>query len=77
MEKHKVTLDHWESNKLANNLSITGKVDGVQCAVVIKLSSIEGLPQKAAKRVKQLALIDAFTKKKESVPESEGEEVEV
>lgn len=76
MEYH-VLIDNEESNVNANNLSLTGRVNGVNCAAVIRLTSLQGLSQKKAKLEKQTALIQAFLNRASTVSESAGEKVEL
>jgi len=75
MAEYAVSVDHEESNTAANNLSITGRVNGVQCATVIRVTTIEGKDGREQKRIKQLALIDAFRNKAQVAAERGGGDV--
>ena len=72
-----VMVDHGESNEVADMLSITGRVNGIECAAKVRLSALIGLTAKKQKALKQNALIDDFEvrSKKLSVSETEGEKV--
>ena len=76
MEYH-VLIDNEESNVNADNLSLTGRVNGVNCAVVIRLTSLQGLDKKKVKLEKQKALIQAFLNRASTVVASAGEKVEL
>lgn len=65
MTEYIVSIDNEESSINADNLSITGRVNGVHCAAVVKLSSVAKLGVKAAKLVKQRALIQGFLDRQE------------
>ena len=75
MSDYIVSIDNQESSEQADNLSITGKVNGTQCATVIKLSSLDGLGKNKQKAIKQQALVRAFLNKQITIPESAGEKV--
>lgn len=77
MAQYIVSIDHEESNPEANNLSISGRVNKIPCAVVIRLSKVKSLKPKEAKSVKQTALVTAFLNRQEALTESDGEMVEV
>ena len=74
--EYAVSLDNEERNEFSDNLSITGRVNGKQCAVVIKMRTLKGLLPKAQKLAKQKALINAFLTKKDA-KEFAGEVVAV
>lgn len=70
-----VSIDNEESNKLADILSITGRVNGLDCAAKVRLSALRVLPDdKARKQAKQKALIAAFNARSQSAV-SAGEKV--
>ena len=73
MAEYIVTVDNRESN--TDNLSITGKVNGTQCAAVIKLSALDGLSKKAQDALQHKALIQAFLNRQQAIPESAGVKV--
>lgn len=77
MGEYIVMVDHGESNEVADVLSITGRVNGIECAAKVRLSQLAGLMAKKQKAVKQNALIDDFEQrsKKLVATESEGEKV--
>lgn len=64
-----VTVDNEETSALADRLSLTGTVNGVQCAAVARLSQIKG------KADKQRALIQAYLAKSEAPPKVGAERV--
>ena len=71
-----VAIDNEESNEEADNLSITGRVNGIQCAAVIKLSTVNNLRnRKSQKLAKQRALIMNLQEKQSSVSEAMGDKV--
>ena len=73
--EYAVSLDAEDSNALANNLSLGGRVNGIAVAVVIHLSAIEGKTPKEAKLIKQRALIGAFISKHVQLVGVEGDKV--
>ena len=64
--EYAVSLDNEERNEYADNLSITGRVNGKQCAVVIKIRTLTGLSPKAQKVAKQKALIHSYLNRPEA-----------
>lgn len=73
--RYSVSVDHEESNLEANNLSITGRVNGTQCATVIRATTMRGKDTREQKQIKQLALIDAFKNKAKLFAEAEGGDI--
>ncbi len=69
-----VSVDNEESNANANALSITGRVNGVDVAVVIKLSDVKGTVAEQ-KKIKQRALITAFINRTATPASGPGEKV--
>ncbi len=69
-----VSIDNEESNANADALSITGRVNGVNVATVIRASSVTGTPA-ARKAAKQKALIDAYEARASGTASSPGEKV--
>ena len=77
MAEYIVSIDNEEISEAADNLSITGRVNGIQCATVVRNSTIEALEKKEAKQAKQRALIDGYINRQKSVSSSAGEKVTI
>jgi len=74
---YNILIDHEESNERANNLSITGRVNNVNVAAVIRCTDVTGKSAKHQKQVKQFALKEAYRNKaKESAAKVGGDIVE-
>lgn len=73
--EYAVSLDAEDSNALANNLSLGGRVNGIAVAVVIRLSDVAGKTPKEAKLIKQKALVRAFILKHVELVGVEGDKV--
>ena len=67
-EEYVVAIDNEETNEEA--CSITGRVNGQQCAVVLRNSSFLGLSGKEQKHVKLVALAKAYKEKAATVVSS-------
>ena len=72
-----VSIDEQESNPLANNLSLAGRVNDIPVAIVIKLSNLKGMNEAQQKVAKQRALIAAYTSRQESPLPGTGEKVTI
>ncbi len=77
MREYFVSIDNEERNEAADNLSITGRVNDINCAVVIRLSSLRGVPEARAKNLKQRALAQAFIHRQSSPPTETGDKVTI
>ncbi len=77
MADYIVSIDNEESNILANHLSITGRVNGINCAAVILLTDVAKASKKEAKLTKQKALVMAFLSRQEQLSEAQGDKVTV
>lgn len=75
MAEYIVAIDNEEVNKVADVVSITGRVNGAQCAAKVRLSKLSGLPSLEQKKVKQKALVDAYENKAQETMASSGEKV--
>ncbi len=69
-----VSIDNKEHNANADALSITGRVNGVNVAAVLKLSSVKGSLEQQ-RTVCQRALNDAFNNRAAGAESSPGEKV--
>lgn len=76
MPDYFVTVDHEEVNETANACSITGTVNGVQCAALVKCSDLNGKEAKDQERIKMRALARTFAGR-QAVPPSQAGAVKV
>lgn len=67
-EEYVVSIDREESNE--ESCSITGRVNGQQCAVVIRNSKFLGKGAKEQKKIKQVALVGAYKAKAATIVSS-------
>ena len=77
MSDYYVSVDNEESNEQGNTLSMTGRVNSIQCAASIRLTSLADKSAKEQKKVKQSALIEAFLARQEAKAPSQGEKVSI
>ena len=77
MAEYVVSIDNEESNFQADNLSITGRVNGVHCANVIRLSSLAPLSGTERKLAKQRALVQGFLTMQETLATGDGDTIEL
>ena len=70
-----VSIDDEATNELADNLSLVGRVNGVPCAIVTRLSSIAKLSKNQQKLTKQKALISSFLARQDKPVLEIGEKV--
>lgn len=73
MSEYLVQVDNEESNVLADVISITGRVNGIQSAAKVRISLLEKLPKAKHKQVKQKALVQAFLERG-AIPATDGAE---
>lgn len=76
-KEYSVDIQNEEASPGDNALSITGAVNGLQCAAKVRLTDLEGLSKAEAKRKKQLALIDGFENRRAAPAPAGAERVTV
>lgn len=72
---YSVLIDNEEGNAVADVLSLTGRVNGINVAAKVRISMLAKMDAKHAKREKQKALIAAFESRQESPASAAGEKV--
>ena len=74
-ETYRISIDHEEENE--ESLSITGKVNGYQCGVVINKLVLVGRTKKQAEDYKDRELVKAFKARATTTRPQAGREVTV
>ena len=77
MADYFVQIDNEESNELADVISMTGRVDGVQVAAKVRISLMQKLSEKEQKKFKLAALARAYLERKEKPSMAGAEKVTV
>ena len=67
-----VQIDNEEISELADVLSLTGRVNGVQAAAKVRLSLLEKLPKAKHTEIKLKALAQAFRERAAEIPVANG-----
>ena len=77
MAFYSVSIDNEEVSELADVISITGRVNKVNCAAKVRISQQKQLPAAEQKRSRQTALIEAYLAITAADSDDEGEKVSV
>lgn len=76
MGQYVVDNKHEESNSVADVISMTATVNGTQVAAKVRISALKGKTEQEQKKIKNLALVEAYENRAQDVPETSGELVE-